>query len=284
MDWNIDFITEENFKNHVKNTIIQYGKKLQSYNTKKFNKNIIDPIKMIFDKAVYSEDWETIISSEIFRQRDKSNTNEIGYFHQRMFDYMPNCRVPLNGQEGGWDIIFESPEGYTLSDGSKVRTIFVEMKNKHNTMNAASSTKTYMKMQNQLLKDDSCVCFLVEVIAKKSQNIKWITTLDKQKVSHNRIRRVSVDKFYEIVTGESDAFYKVCMALPEMVRAVIDEGNELSAPKDVVYDEIRMIAEGFKDVPIDMGMILSMYMLGFRTYNEFDAIASRNGNMKKRNK
>lgn len=284
MDWNIDFITEENFKNHVKNTIIQYGKKLQSYNTQKFNTNIIDPIKMIFDKAVYSEDWEAIISSEIFRQRDKSNTNEIGYFHQRMFEYMKNCRVPINGQEGGWDVIFESPEGYTLSDGSKVRTIFVEMKNKHNTMNAASSTKTYMKMQNQLLKDDSCVCFLVEVIAKKSQNIKWITTLDKQKVSHNRIRRVSVDKFYEIVTGESDAFYKVCMALPEVVRAVINEGNELSAPKDVVYDEIRMIAEGFKDVPIDMGMILSMYMLGFRTYNEFDAIANRNDNMKKRNK
>lgn len=44
-------------------------------------------------------------------------------------------------------------------------------------------------MQNQLLRDDDCACFLVEAIAQKSQNIKWQTTVDKNKVSHKRIRR-----------------------------------------------------------------------------------------------
>ena len=53
MDWDIDFITYDNFKKHVKNTINHYGEKLESYDIKRFNKNIIDPIKMIFDKAVY---------------------------------------------------------------------------------------------------------------------------------------------------------------------------------------------------------------------------------------
>ena len=43
-----------------------------------FNKNIIDPIKMIFDKTVYQSTWEEIVSNEIFRQRDKSNNNDIG--------------------------------------------------------------------------------------------------------------------------------------------------------------------------------------------------------------
>lgn len=74
-----------------------------------------------------------------------------------------------------------------------VHTIYVEMKNKHNTMNSASTGKTYMKMQNQLLNDDDCVCFLVEAIAQKSQNITWNPTVDGKKISHKRIRRVSLD-------------------------------------------------------------------------------------------
>lgn len=279
MEWNIDFISQDDFKNHVKNTIKHYGNKLVSYDLKKFNRNLIDPIKMIFDKAVYGEDWETIISNEIFRQRDKSNTNEIGYFHQRIFNYMNNCHVPDNGREGGWDVIYESPNGYILDNGNMVAKVFVELKNKHNTMNSSSAGKTYMKMQNQLLHDDNCVCFLVEAIASRSQNIIWETTVDGQKVSHNRIRRVSMDKFYEIVTGQSDAFYQICRALPEIVKEVIEEGDELTVPEDKVYEEIKKVAEGFNEQSESMGMILSMYMLGFSTYNEFDSIAEKNSNL-----
>lgn len=280
MNWDIDFIEKEDFKKHVANTIAQYGKKLESYSVKEFNRNTVDPIKMIFDKAVYGEDWETIISSEIFRQRDKSNTNEIGYFHQRLFDYIKNCRVPDNGKEGGWDVIFEDPEGYKLDNGNKVSKIFVEMKNKHNTMNSASATKTYMKMQNQLLNDDDCACFLVEVIAKCSQNIVWNTSVDRQKVSHKRIRRVSIDKFYEVVTGDPDAFYKLCIALPEVVKEVIEESEGTNVPDDTVYEEIKKVAEGFKDVSYDLGMILSMYMLGFSTYMGFDKIEKESSSNK----
>ena len=38
-----------------------------------------------------------------------------------------------------------------MPDGDIVHTIYVEMKNKHNTMNSASSAKTYIKMQGQIL-------------------------------------------------------------------------------------------------------------------------------------
>ncbi|EFR31838.1 Eco47II family restriction endonuclease [Eremococcus coleocola] len=279
MEWTIDFISQEDFKKHVKNTIKHYGTKLVSYDVKKFNRNFIDPVKMIFDKAVYGEDWETIIANEIFRQRDKSNTNEIGYFHQRIFNYIEHCRVPDNGKEGGWDVIYESPEGYVLDNGNEVAKVCVELKNKHNTMNSSSAGKTYMKMQNQLLHDDNCVCFLVEAIAARSQNIIWQTTVDGQKVSHNRIRRVSIDRFYEIVTGQSDAFYQICKVLPEIVKEVIDEGDELAVPKDKVYEEIKRVADGFEGTSENMGMILAMYMLGFSTYNEFDCIADKNTNI-----
>ena len=73
MAWNLDFISEEDFKKHVRATIMKYGEKLESYDLKRFNSNLIDPIKLIFDKSVYRTSWEEIVNNEIFRQRDKSN-------------------------------------------------------------------------------------------------------------------------------------------------------------------------------------------------------------------
>lgn len=270
MVWNIDFITFDNFREHVSNTIKKYGEKLEPYNIVNFNSNIIDPVKMIFDQAVYRSDWQTIISNEIYRQRDKSNNNEIGYFHQRLFSYIDNCTVPSNGENGGWDVIYNCNNQYPLESGEKINKIYVELKNKHNTMNSSAASKTYVKMQSQLLKEDDCACFLVEAIAKKSQNITWETTIDKQKVKHKRIRRVSIDRFYEIVTGQADAFYKICMALPLTIQEILQESNGvLKSPQDIVYDELKETAESFSNLPESQAMILSLYFLGFSSYAGF---------------
>ena len=126
-----------------------------------------------------------------------------------------------------------------MPDGDIVHTIYVEMKNKHNTMNSASSAKTYIKMQGQILEDDDCACLLVEAIAKKSQNIKWSTKVDGKNVQHRLIRRVSMDQFYAILTGEEDAFYKMCMALPEVINSVVNEEGGVEVPHDTVIDELR---------------------------------------------
>lgn len=271
MCWTLDFISKDNFKQHVRLTIERYGDKLTPYDLGKFNSNLIDPIKMIFDKAVYREDWETLISNEIFRQRDKSNNNEIGYFHQRVFDYLPHCHVPQNGTEGGWDVIVDMPDGYQLDNGNVVHTIYVEMKNKHNTMNSASSAKTYMKMQNQLLKNDDCACFLVEAIAKQSQNIAWKTKIDGMQVSHVRIRRVSLDRFYQIVTGDELAFYKMCQALPSAIKEVLAEEPEETSylRKDIVFKQLSDNAKLIDETMSDKAFVMAVYLLGFETYLGF---------------
>ena len=53
--------------------------------------------------------------------------------------------------QAGWDVIYRNQDGIQMPDGDIVHTIYVEMKNKHNTMNSASSAKTYIKMQGQIL-------------------------------------------------------------------------------------------------------------------------------------
>ena len=267
--WNLSFISEKDFTDHVKATIEKYGEKLESFDLKRFNKNLIDPVKLIFDKTVYGSSWEQIVGNEIFRQRDKANNNDIGYFHQRIFQYIDKCHVPENGAEGGWDVIYRNPEGIPMSDGSVVHTVYVEMKNKHNTMNSASAGKTFIKMQNQLLMDDDCACFLVEAIAQRSQNIKWETTVDKKKVGHKLIRRVSLDQFYALVTGQDDAFYRICMALPATIRKAVDELDGSVVPHDTVMDELRALASGQNMESDDLAMAMAVYMLRFGSYKGF---------------
>ena len=143
-------------------------------------------------------------------------------------------------------------------------------KNKHNTMNSASSGKTFIKMQNQLLHDDDCACFLVEAIAKNSQNIKWEPKVDGQKMGHKYIRRVSLDQFYSLVTGQKDAFYNMCMVLPEVINKAVSELDSSTIPNDTVFNEIRDIAAEQNYDSEDLSIAMAFYLLGFSSYLGFE--------------
>lgn len=143
------------------------------------------------------------------------------------------------------------------------------MKNKHNTMNSSSASKTFIKMQAQLLENDDCACFLVEAIASNSQNIKWETTVDKKKVGHKLIRRVSIDKFYELVTGQEDAFYQMCMILPSIIKKVVNNLEDIKTPNDTVFEELVKLSSQQPNQSTDFNIAMSAYMLGFSSYNGF---------------
>ena len=245
--WDLDFIDRNDFKKHVSDTIKTYDNTLKGIDLHSFNSNIIDPIKLTFDSKVYRKTIEEVIENELVRQRDKTNTNAIGYFHQNLFKYIDNCEVP----NVGFDVI------YTRPNGSRV---YVEMKNKHNTMNSSAAQKTFLKMTTQILNDGNCDCYLVEIIAKRSQNIVWNVSLDYERVSNDHIKRVSIDKFYEEVTGDKDAFYKICKQLPIIIDEIISENDEFVVEDDTVISELRST---------NPDILKSLYMLAFSTYEGF---------------
>lgn len=239
--YNLGFISDNDIFQHVKNTVEQYR---IAIDLEEFNQNLVDPIKLTFDSKVYGKSLEDIIESEAIRQIDKSNTNQIGYFHQKLFNY---ARRGWIVPSTGFDVINED------------KHIFVELKNKHNTMNSASSQKTYMKMQSQILADDQAVCMLVEVIARQSQNIKWKITVDGKQFSHDRIRRVSIDKFYETVFEDQFAFMKLCKALPIILDDVVSETHTGYIQNSVFAELDAVSTDIFK----------SLYLLAFQTYEGF---------------
>jgi hypothetical protein len=242
-NYNLTFISNENLFNHVKVTVLKYRFKID---LKEFNKNLIDPIKLTFDSRVYQKDLQSLLNDEIMRQIDKSNTNHIGYFHQNIFKYFGNgWSVP----EYGFDVINEN------------KNIFVEIKNKHNTMNSSSSQKTYMNMQNKILQIPTAKCFLVEVIANNSQNILWVVSLNGNQISDERIRRVSIDKFYEIVTGEKEAFKNLCEKLPMVINDVISSIED-EIMQNSVFEELQAISPN---------ILKSLYLLSFSKYEGFNS-------------
>ncbi len=242
-DYSLSFISSEDLYNHVFETVKGYS---FSLDLKGFSSNLIDPIKLTFDSIVYAQGIEKTIENEVLRQLDKSNSNLIGYFHQNIFKYVDDeWSVPVRG----YDV------------QSSKQNIFVEMKNKHNTMNSSSSAKTYMRMQNTLIENDKSVCMLVEVIAKRSQNITWVVTLDGHKQKANeRIRRVSIDKFYELVTGEEDAFMRLCKVMPVVINEVVSNIKQ-EKKENTVFSELTAYSDD---------LLSSIYLLSFNHYEGFD--------------
>jgi len=241
-DYDLGFISNNDIFSHVKETVEKYRFEID---LAKFNRNLVDPVKLTFDAKVYQKTMDFVIESEVLRQIDKSNTNHIGYFHQNIFRYVGN----------GWSV---PSKGYDIVNNKL--GYFVEMKNKHNTMNAASSQRTYMKMMSTLMSNPNATCLLVEVIAKKSQNILWAISLDSQPISDSRIRRVSIDKFYELVTGNKTAFKELCEKIPSIIEDIVKDMK--------VKPESNSVLVELKE--IDSNLLKSIYLSSFRKYEGFD--------------
>lgn len=240
--YGLGFISDANLFSHVKETVQKYR---TAISLSEFNRNVVDPIKLTFDAKVYRKDYREMVESECIRQIDKSNTNLIGTFHQRMFNHIgEGWAVPKKG----FDVV------------NRERHIFAELKNKHNTMNSASSQRTYMKMQNWILSNDKATCYLVEVIAKKSQNIPWAVKVDGNSFLHDKIRRISIDRFYEIITGNADSFRNLCQTLPVVLDDVMEDIGACGI-RNTVFDELD---ETSPDI------FRSLFLSAFGGYLSFD--------------
>ncbi len=128
-------------------------------------------------------------------------------------------------------------------------------------MNANSAQATMMKFLQKAKDDSKSLCLLVEVIAKKSQDIMWSGTFRGVFLGGDeRIRRVSIDRFYNIVFNDENAFCKLCQTLPMILEDVIESSQNLTM-HNTVYSELKEISPD---------IFKSLYLLAFKTYEGFD--------------
>lgn len=73
---------------------------------------------------------------------------------------------------------------------------------------------------------------------------------------------MSMDRFYALVFGVEDAFYKLCAALPQIIEDVVKDDPGL-ALKNTVYEDLT---KEHADI------LTSLYLLAFKTYEGFDKL------------
>ena len=220
--YKLSFVSDAEIREHTLATISRFrtGMTLQE-----FNRNIVDPIKLTFDAHVYRRSIEEVINAEIMRQLNKTNEALIGYFHQNLFKYIGNgWEVPETGADG-WDV-----ENHELN-------IFAEFKNKHNTMNDAAARSVHARMRGLVEGNRLATCYLVEVIAKRSQNIPWQHRRAPLREDRQaRLRRVSIDLFYEIATSDPCAFSQLCSVLGRVIDDVLLENPQVVTESSVLQE------------------------------------------------
>ena len=207
----LSFISDENLLKCISELHNTYEQCQRTFTTADFYKNKVDPIKFQFDMVFNEINDSDYIKAAITRQVDKTISNAIGAFHQRLL----GCIDGLNdlGVGNGCDLVNDQ------------RTIFAELKNKHNTMNSSSSEATIQKLINTAEKNPKATCYLIQIIAKKSINDLWEGSFNGKHYSHPRVKKISADRFYELVTGIPDAFYQLCTVLPQATKDYLDSLN-----------------------------------------------------------
>lgn len=241
--YKLSFIGDDEIKEHTLTTVSRFR---TGMTLAEFRKNIIDPIKLTFDAHVYQRSISEVVDSEVIRQLNKSNENLIGYFHQNLFKYVGNgWEVP----EDGWDV--ENHE----------RNIFAEFKNKHNTMNSSAAGHTHARMRGLVEGNSRATCYLVEVIAKASQDVVWkLGKFSLRPERQERLRRISIDKFYEIATGDSLAFASLCAVIGTVIDDVLKE-NPQALGQNTVLAELQ---------GEDSDILKSLFLASFGSYQGFN--------------
>ena len=108
---------------------------------------------------------------------------------------------------------------------------------------------------------------MIQIIATRSINELWKGTFNKTYYEHPRVRKISADKFYELVTGIPDAFYQLCTVLPQATKDYVESLNITTQGKtdsSFVFNELNTTAQQNNKTLIEQIMTDN-----FNTYNGF---------------
>ncbi|WP_291723558.1 Eco47II family restriction endonuclease [Bernardetia sp.] len=221
----LSYISDEHLLNCIGNLHTAYLAAKNNISKKKFYSQKIDTIKLTFDSKFNEMDEETLIKAEIARQIDKSINNAIGTFHEEILGGINGYQ---RGNSSGYDI--------KATDDS----LFADIKNKHNTMNSSSAESLYQKLQKFADVYPNSKCYWVQIWAKGSFNQRWFGKINGSNYNHDRVYKISGDKFYALLTGKQNALFELYKVLPKAIEDYL-QSIEKSSKKtqNSAFDEIK---------------------------------------------
>jgi len=161
--------------------------------------NSIDPFAMKFGMALYGE--EKWLEMEVIRQLYKTFEQKIGEFHQLILGSVDGWVDLQTGDESQVDLKREDD------------SMFIELKNKHNTCNSSSLAEVEKKLKLILHNNPESEAYYAFILPKVKQ--KFGTELWKTgggvnaPIKHERLYRVWGADIYKLVTGDRNNLMKL---------------------------------------------------------------------------
>lgn len=223
----VDFVSDAHFKKCVNWVCEAYLDPSLKLDKAWLQRNGVDPFKMVFDMVVQNRNFESLMEQEKSRQYDKKSGGRIGDFHQKL----------LGGVKGWVDL--------GVGDESKVdlkkedNTIFIELKNKYNTVNSDSLSAVRQKLVKITKDFPNSIAYWAFVIEKNgtSGESEWIYLGD----NNPKLKKIWGSKLYELITGKQDALEKTWIALPIAIKDILKDRKNISS------SDMKELQNWFKD-------------------------------------
>ena len=136
-------------------------------------------------------------------------------FHRRVLQQVTGCEKSQD--MNGWDVWYANVEGIAFPEGLSVHKVYATIRNRLSELSPTRQDRIFLRMQNQVLSERDCACLLVETQPEYPQDAQWDKYVDGRSVGHRQIRRMSIELFYSLVTGQSDALEQVLASLPDVI-------------------------------------------------------------------
>ncbi len=193
----VSFISDAHFLTCVGNLHEAYLKANNNISKSQFYANKIDTIKLTFDAKFNDIDEDDLINSEILRQIDKSINNAIGTFHEQILGGVEGYEV---GNLSGFDIRAEDNSLFAIFQINSINLLFEE---------GIFEVLALMGKHNR-----TANCYLVDFTRDNLPSEKLIIRKSESTVSQKNVNRISLDKFYGLITKDNSAFDNLLTVLP----------------------------------------------------------------------
>ena len=225
----VDFVSDEHFLKcvkHVCDSYLDISRFKNSDEVKEFvSRNSLDSFKMIFDVMNMKGAFESWMSSEIIRQGDKTVTNRIGDCHQMLLGGVDGWENLKTGNELGIDL------------RKKDNSIFIELKNKWNTVKGEDQKNVFDKLKKVADKYKKAIVYYAYITPKNPSSGEKIWK-PSQRTPDERIKEAWSFKVYEIVTEDKNALKNVWKVLPQGISDILKKKINLNKEDEKKFLDI----------------------------------------------
>ncbi len=229
----VDFVSDEDFLEVVTPIVEAYSFEEKTIdediilNLLKYGKNTNDEIKTIFDIVIKDSSLKDWADAEIKRQEDKSVSTALGTFHQNLL-----------GKVDGW-INLHKGDTTKVDLKNEDNTIFIELKNKYNTLNAGGKSDVRINLE-KLTKDyPNAMTYWAYIVSRNYKTGEEVWHM-KDTPNNERIHKIYGKKVYELITGDPDALEKLYKAIPIAIVDILGEDYRITDEKTLnIINEYR---------------------------------------------